>query len=455
MKLRNILLVLFSFPLLVNAQYRIEVKVEGITDSIAYIGHHFADQRYLKDTARISEDVAIFEGDTDLELGVYFFYSANSYFEFVTGDQKFSLQTKGPGFTANLVVTGSRENEAFSSFQKLSINDQDTFTKLSQQLQGATTEEEKQEIRKAMNDLSKGVLQKRIELGKKYPDTYAARLIKTMQDPEIPEIEDEMERYNHFVDHYFDNIDLTDDALLRSPLLHSRINNFLDNVVIQHPDSIINALEMILKKTKENPVVFRYALVTFSQKYEASNMMGMDKVFVHIADNYYLKGLATWADEELILKIRERVSAIRPNLIGNTAPELNLIDTLYTEYSLSDITSKYTVLYFYDPECGHCRTKTPILYSAYDSLRNLNVSVEVLAVNVATDIPRWKEYVKENEFQWINLADPYHRSNFRYLYDISSTPTIYVLDDEKKIIAKKIQAEDVAGFIDFVEKQGQ
>ena len=115
-----------------------------------------------------------------------------------------------------------------------------------------------------------------------------------------------------------------------------------------------------------------------------------------------------------------------------------------------DIETEFTVLYFYDPDCGHCKKKTPELYEAYMTLRNEDV--EVLAICITTDTDRWKEYIRENNFDWINLADSNNKSNFRYYYDIRSTPIIYVLDKEKKIIAKKLDASQVQSFITQVRE---
>jgi peroxiredoxin len=168
-------------------------------------------------------------------------------------------------------------------------------------------------------------------------------------------------------------------------------------------------------------------------------------VFVHIVENYYLTGATDWVDKETLEKLAERIATMKPNFVGNPAPPLTLNDTLFSSVNLYDITTDFTVLYFYDPDCGHCKKKTPVLYDAYTKLRNQ--SVEVLAICGTTDTDRWKEYIKENNLDWVNLADSYNKSNFRYYYDVRSYPTIFILDKDKKIIAKKLDAEQVESFI--------
>ena len=79
--------------------------------------------------------------------------------------------------------------------------------------------------------------------------------------------------------------------------------------------------------------------------------MGIDKVFVHLAENYYLKGKADWVDNELLSKMRKRANEIKPILIGKPAPPLQVLDTSLNTFDIKSLDAKFTVLYFYDPDC--------------------------------------------------------------------------------------------------------
>ena len=52
---------------------------------------------------------------------------------------------------------------------------------------------------------------------------------------------------------------------------------------------------------------------------------------------------------------------------------------------------------------------------------------------------------------WLNLADPSYQNNFRMEYNVRTTPQLYVLNHERKIIAKKIDVEQVLDFIENYE----
>jgi hypothetical protein len=83
----------------------------------------------------------------------------------------------------------------------------------------------------------------------------------------------------------------------------------------------------------------------------------MDAVFLKIADEVYLSGQATWADSTVMATISKEAFLTRNNLIGNTAPELVMENIDGEIESLHQIQAKYTVLIFWEPNCGHCKKK--------------------------------------------------------------------------------------------------
>ena len=111
------------------------------------------------------------------------------------------------------------------------------------------------------------------------------------------------------------------------------------------------------------------------------------------------------------------------------------------------------IYFFYDPECGHCKKKTPILKEAYPDLKQ--VGAEVIAICTITDTDKWKKFIKEQKLDWLNLGDPYYQNNFRIEYNVRTTPQLYVLNQERKIIAKKIDVEQVLEFIENYELLSQ
>jgi hypothetical protein len=73
----------------------------------------------------------------------------------------------------------------------------------------------------------------------------------------------------------------------------------------------------------------------------------------------------------------------------------------------------------------------------------------VYAVSLTVDPKTWKDYIRSQKIPWTNVHDPNHESNFRKLYDVYSTPVVYLLGKDKKIIAKRLSIEQVK---DMIEK---
>ena len=63
----------------------------------------------------------------------------------------------------------------------------------------------------------------------------------------------------------------------------------------------------------------------------------------------------------------------------------------------------------------------------------------------------WLEFIKTNKLDWINVADPHRHNNFRWEWDIQSTPQLYILDSKKVIVARRIGAEQIEDYVRHLE----
>lgn len=244
-------------------------------------------------------------------------------------------------------------------------------------------------------------------------------------------------------------------------------------MIPQIPDSIIKYVDMIIDNVKGNDELFRYLLVTFFNEYASSQVMGQDAVFVHISEKYYIP-YATWATKDYIEKLKKEVAKKKPNLIGNIAPNLKLVEVPSDHFmvartdtalksnpyvgnniNLLDIKAKYLLIIFWEADCGHCKKAMPLLYdSIYPLIKDKGV--KILAIHMISSIEgkrKWVDFVNEhNMYDWINAWSPYSYE-YKDLYDVYTTPVIYILDENKKIIAKRIGPEQAAEIINFEENR--
>ena len=460
--LQVVVILLLSTFKIVHAQgYEITVKINDIKDTVAYLGYNFGDQKFVKDTSKVYNGNTLkFKGRTPLAQGVYFVYTPRVYFELIINEQKFSIQTDTTNFVEHMKIEGSKENILFNDFQKFMADRQSRITGLSSKIDTLKKKNDSlgiKDIQHNIIEISDEIKSYQRTLIANNQGTFVAKLINAMQKPEVPdppknekgETVDKSWQFFWYKNHFFDTFNLADSGLLRSPVYQSKVDEYMDKLTYQHPDSIATAADYLLKKAEPSKEAYRYLLVKLTNKYETSNIMGLEKVFVYLSEKYYLTGKAYWADSALVAKFQQRVKELKPNLVGNVAPEMQLVDTLMRPVRLSSIKSRFIILYFYDPDCGHCKKTTPLLYDLYKTkLKSKNVSV--WGASIVTDIKKWKDYIKSNHLDWLNVADPYLHSNFRADYDIKTTPTIYILDSKKEIIAKRLGVDQIEDFLNRV-----
>jgi thiol-disulfide isomerase/thioredoxin len=441
--------------------YEISVNINGLSDSTIYLAYHMGDKQYLRDSLKVGKSGnAIFSGSESLPQGIYMIVlPGRKYFEMlISGDQIFSVTCSYPDFFTTLKFTGSEENSAFIEYQKSWIRMQEDSRRFDTRLQTNKTNKDSvailSGIRKNQEEKMKSYLHQVID---KNQGSLLALLIKAMLPVEVPQIilppntvkpdsVREIRTYLYNKDHFFDNIDLTDERLLRTPILQGKLNVFFTNVVIPMPDSVNKEIDRLVKKCSPDYKVFQFVAVWLFNHFRESEIMGHDAVMVKLADDIYLSGKADWTTKEWRDNLKNEVDRIRPNLIGARAHDLVMDNYTGTKTTLYDINKEFTILYFWEPNCGHCQEATPKLKAYYDKVKN--EGVEVFAVCTTAERDKWEKYIKDNNLTWINGWDPKRVTNFDYYYNIQSTPTIFILDKNKYIIAKKLPVESIGSFID-------
>ncbi len=425
----------------ISAQgHRIQVKVDGIKDSKCYLGYYYGNSEFMLDSTEIGEEgYFIFQSESPLPKGIYFVHSPNFFFEILVADQKFSVDTRSPNFVNAMITHGSEENRVYNQLQRFGVQQQNLISSLPLSLaevdSGNALVRELKKIEEASRDFQK-------ELAQKHSGTYVSKIILAMMEPEVPDNLEGPAQYLFLKEHFFDNLDFSEPALLRTPVVGQRLEAYLDELTYQVVDSVIQSIDFIMGKVKGYPQYYRFTVSFLARKYEKVN----SQIFLHVAQNHILGGDNSWMSPEFIRSVKRKVDLLTPkNEVGDLAPNFSLIDPTFNQITLFSIPASYIILYFYDPDCGHCKTAGPILFDVYQKYRKKGL--EVVGICITTDVNQWVEYIEENEWDWINGADPYYQSGFREDYKVLTAPMIYVLDKNKEIIASNVQATDLESFL--------
>ncbi len=431
--------------------HHIRIKIKGLRDTICYLGCYYGDKQYLRDSARVDSKGSFdFKGDEPLPGGIYLVVlPGRKYFEIlIDNEQHFSIETDTSEYFGHMKVRNSDDIKLFASYQFFVSEKSREADILHKSLKEAKTKADSDLVRVKMSETDKEVNAYRNKFAGEYPGSFLTKIFRAMPDPEIPAPPllpdgnpDSSFRFHYFKTHYFDNIDFSDDRLLRTPILHKKLKNYFTNLIVPVPDSVCMEADSLVARARANREVFKFVVWYITNTYEHSNVMGMDAVFVHMAKKYYMAEGEILADSVALYKISHRAKVLEPLLIGKIAPDLTMTDSSGIKHSLLAAKAKYTILCFWDPDCGHCQKIIPKLDSLYREIKANGV--EVFAVCTEAETEKWKKYIREHNLGWINVSDPSFSTNFRGVYDISSTPVFYLLDEKKEIIAKKISVEQI------------
>ena len=447
--------------------YKIKGEIKNMQDTTAILAYYFGGKQYATDTTDVVKGKLTFSGDKELEGGIYLVVlSGGKYFELIISEQKFSFTTDRNDLVASMNFKNSRENTAFYQYLNFISVQQQKVAPLKEKLSSAK-EDEKKKIQKEINEVDNTVRDYREDFQSRYKDVFFSKIISATTDIVIPETPldstgkpKENFSFYYFKNHFWDNMDFSDKRMLRTPVFFNKMDQYLEKLSPKHPDSIIVSADIMIEKARANKEVFQYVVSYITSTYERSKIMGMDAVFVHMVEKYYITGECDWVKEKQLKKIIERANRISPNMIGKKPLNLVFKDTLDKYHSLYHLQAKYTLLFFYDPDCGHCKKETPKVKAVCDSLVDAGIDIKVFAVTTEFDIEKWKEFIKKFDVgNWINVGDiqfdeegnPVATSNWREQYDIHSTPVIYLLNKDKEIIAKRINDKQIVKIIEREE----
>lgn len=456
--------------------YKIRVKLDNYNQQELILGWHYGEKQYVKDTVTVGADGWFtFQADTLLPCGVYLLVLKpdNNFIQVLINDTEQNITVTGDAKDAvsTLKFKGSADNDLFYNYLRyLNAQRPESDTLRAQLARAKGNKADSTRIAQQIMGIDKKVRKYQTDLIAKHPGTVSAKIIKGSLEPEIPEYtgdEKTVQRNKYYWarGHYFDNIDLADPCLLHSPILFSKVDYYVNKMIPQHPDSINIALDYILGKMKSSPENYKYFLIHFLNYYAKSTFVGMDACYVHLAKNYYCTNQAPWMQTEDLEKICDNAARLEPILIGKIAPNITVKDRNNQPMSLWDVDADYTVLFFWDPECSHCKKAAPFMVEFANKFKDRGVKIFAVCTAVSDKGPECWKSAEEKGFSdilFLNTYDPYIQSRYKTLYDVKSTPQIFILDRKHEILMKRIGAEqlpevmeEVMRFQEEKKKQGR
>lgn len=464
----------------------LEVIIAGSAKDTIYLANYYGNKLYYADTAVAdAKGKVTFNAQRGYPAGVYaVVVPGPRYFEVILNEPVVKLSTAKADLLKNLEVKQSKENELFVGYIRF-LNDRKLESDaLKAQMDGTSDPIARGALKARMAALDSTVrnFQKQLVAGNQ--GSLVASLVRMSMPVDLPEplkpdgTLDSAASYYQYRAHFWDNVDLSDDRIVRVPVFANKFDEYIGKVVPQVPDTINKLADALIARAEKGPEVFKYIVHNITHRYETSDIMGMDAVLTHMALTYYCPkpgqgSRAVWMSDENLEKLCDKARKLSPLLIGKPAPYLALTDTTEEKWiNFHNLPQEYVVILFWDPHCGHCKKELPEIHKVYkEQMKDLDIEVYTVSKAVDESLMRdWKKFIRENKLDWVNVGltktvyegakkNPHayipkfttlESLNYADTYDVFSTPKLFLVDGDRRFLGKQLSADQI---VDLVKKR--
>jgi thiol-disulfide isomerase/thioredoxin len=441
--------------------YEIKVTLKPFKNQYIYLGHYYGKQLPIIDSVKLNDkSEGVFKGQKKLGGGIYLIGypdRAHNFEILIDKNQHFSVLADTNNIQ-NVSFQNSPENNGFKAYQEYMTSNGKEIESLYKKRSGAN-KEDSIKLNGEIEALNTKIKKYRADLIAKDPNGLLTVLLKAMREPEVPKNDpaakkDSLFGYHYFKNHYWDGVNFYDDRLARTPFFESRIDKYFEQLVYPSADSVNKEIDYMLGYASINDEMQKFLLLKFVNRYLNQKYMWEDAVFVHLYETYFSQKDYPWLTQQGKKIITDRAYSLMANIMGNPASEIELPDTAGKKINLYSVEAPYVLVTIWDPTCSHCKEIVPKLDSMYRTKWKA-MGVKLFGMAKETDGTKqdWLSFIHAHKLNdWVHVyyskEDEQARVNagipsYSQLYDVQSFPTLYLLDKDKRIIAKKLSFEQV------------
>lgn len=422
----------------------IQVQLQGLSSEPVVLAYYYGNKQYIKDSVMSdAKGKFAFTYPEALDQGVYllvFPRESNKYVEFIIdADQQFQMKAEKDDIISSAEFKGSEENTLFFNHLR----------KIKQFSAASDSDKAAVELAAQQYDAYQS------QLFKEHPESFLVKMLGYQRRPDIPEtIKGETERFYYYKSHFFDYIDWNFQSIVRTPTYQNVINEYIDNLTVQTPDSLISSCDFLLSKVQGKDVLFQYTLIDLLNRFAKTKTICFDAVYVHLIEKYYLTGQAFWLNpndetgKKELKKLADAAQRLKPILCGANAYNFNLKDVAGQRHELRKIEAERTLLIFWSADCHKCESFMKELETIAELCRQKDV--RIVTVDNGQNTELWKQKVEKHAALKMLALTSSTNEELRDLidhYDLYETPTVFMLDRNKQILYKYIDVKQIRDLI--------
>ncbi|MDX1446991.1 DUF4369 domain-containing protein, partial [Lishizhenia sp.] len=298
MKRLLLILTLLTAYILPGQAQTMKFKITGIEDTTVYLVRYEGSSMYYADTAQVKNGAFSFDGSKQ-EPGMYTFSIKGArYFDFIYNNENVHIEAGTSNLSETMKIKESEENKVFYDYQKFFSQKRTEANALSTQLKTLAADDEagKNAITEQQDAITQEVVAYQQSIVDNHSNLLVSKIIKMAMDINIPEAPKDEEgnpinpnfTYYYELEHFFDNVDLTDDRLARVPLIQSKIEYFFSKKhMVQNPDTIVKYMTPFIQQVDPSSTMYKLLVFRTTLHFQRSKVMGMDKGYHHMILNYW------------------------------------------------------------------------------------------------------------------------------------------------------------------------
>lgn len=250
--------------------------------------------------------------------------------------------------------------------------------------------------------------------------------------------------------HYWDNFDfgLRIDSSNKEEI-DQRFADYLQLLTVIPEEQVKAAITGFMDRVVKSPTSFRH-FINLSRHYlnQPQSPYKNEEWYIMLLE-YMVR--STHVDGVNKIKAQYQLKMLYKNRLGNVATDFTFSNAASRRSNLYSLSSPYTLVLFYDPDCEFCQATIAELkqYTLLNNLQQQKV-VKVLAVYTEANSKLWLDYQSHIPSKWLNVTD-HQEIMHEEKYDLRALPSLYLLDQDKKILLKDAS---MGALKDYLEKKG-
>ena len=268
--------------------------------------------------------------------------------------------------------------------------------------------------------------------------------------PEIPTMMTAPEeRAAYYVQHYWDGYSLVDTAFIQSDDTEQLFSDFIGALQYIDSEECSIALKRMMTRMEEDSTAYpRFCTLSEKYLYDANSPMRNEDYFIPVLEQMIDSKRLTEYEKIRPIDQLEQAHKNRP---GMTATDFSYVTPKGKTGRMSDIKADYTLLFFYDPDCTNCREYEHILSEmpAFLDMQEKDI-LRALAVYPDDNEEEWLLKSSQMPHGWIVGWNKQGDIRSKTLYEIRATPTMYLLDKQKKVMLKDGSMEQLIQYLSAV-----